>query len=262
MPLITLDVRKSLEENASLYYEKAKKLKKKKEGALKAIADAKKKLAKLEKEAAVEHQQQEDKKQSISAGKKEWYEKFRWFVSSAGFLVVGGRDATTNEIIIKKHAGKDDIVFHTDIAGSPFFVVKADGKKIDEQSIKEAASATAAFSKAWKLGMGNTPVFWVLPGQVSKKAQAGEFLAKGAFMIYGKKNYVDNEVACAIGNFNGKMMAGPLSAVKKRCEKLVEVEQGREKSSDIAKRIQHKIGGSLDEIIRALPSGGCRIKAK
>ena len=261
MVLVTIDITKTVEQNAAQYYEKAKKLKRKQEGAIQVIKDAKARLSKVEKEISKDQKQQEEAESSaVVPQKKEWFEKFRWFWSSTGFLVAGGRDVTTNEIIIKKHADKNDIVFHTDIAGSPFFVVKSEGKAIDEETIKETANATATFSKAWKLGLANTPVFWVNPEQVSKQAKAGEFLTRGSFMIYGKKNYVENTVACAIGDCRGKIMAGPLSAVKKHCERLVEIEQGNEKASDVAKRIQYKIGGSLDEIIRCLPSGGCKAK--
>lgn len=263
MALVTLDITKTIEQNAAQYYEKAKKLKRKQEGAIQVIKDAKARLAKLEKEISKHQKQQQEAVQSaVVPQKKEWFEKFRWFLSSSGLLVVGGRDVTTNEIIIKKHTDKNDIVFHTDIAGSPFFVIKADGKKIDGEAVRETASATASFSKAWKLGMANTPVFWVNPEQVSKQAKAGEFLTRGSFMIYGKKNYVENTVGCAIGDCRGRIMAGPLAAVKNNCEKFVEIEQGGEKASDVAKRIQHKIGGSLDEIIRCLPSGGCKVKGK
>ena len=55
-------------------------------------------------------------------------------------------------------------------------------------------------------------------------------------------------------------MGGPVEAVKKNCEKFVEIKQGRQKTSDIAKKIKKKINGELDEIIRALPAGGCEIK--
>src|SRR3989338_3954767 len=120
MPLIELDLKKSIEENASLYYDKAKKLKKKRAGALKALEESRKKLALLEKE-----QLQEAEKPKKIARKLEWYEKFRWFVTSTGFFVIGGRDATTNEIIIKKHTEDNDVVFHTDLSGSPFFVIKS-----------------------------------------------------------------------------------------------------------------------------------------
>ncbi len=261
MVQITLEIAKTLEQNAAQYYEKAKKLKHKQEGAIQIIKEAKGKLARLEKEISKDQKQENDALASVvPQQKKEWYEKFRWFFSSTGFLVVGGRDATTNEILLKKHTGQDDIVFHTDMAGSPFFVIKAEGKKIDDEAILEAASATASFSKAWKLGMANTPVFWVKPEQVTKQAKAGEFLTKGAFMIYGKKNYIENAVGCTIGDYHGKIMAGPSSAINKHCPKVVEIEQGGEKASDVAKRVQHKIGGSLDDIIRCFPSGGCKVK--
>ena len=36
--------------------------------------------------------------ESINKLHKEWYEKFRWFYSSEGFLCIGGRDSTTNDI--------------------------------------------------------------------------------------------------------------------------------------------------------------------
>jgi len=101
----------------------------------------------------------------------------------------------------------------------------------------------------------------VNPDQVSKKTKAGEFMGKGAFMIYGKTNYINNKINLAIGiNQNQQIMAGPVEAIKAHCEKYVELVQGDEKSSSVAKYIQHKIGGSLDEIIRALPSGGFKVK--
>ncbi len=253
---ILLDIRKNVEQNASEYFEKAKKAKKKLEGIKKTI---KKYEAELEKarseEIVVQH------KEEKSQRKQEWHEKFRWFISSEGFLCIGGRDATSNEIIIKKHTEKNDLVFHTDMAGSPFFVVKIKDKRPTEKTIREVADATVTYSRAWKLGMQSTPVFYVKPEQVSKEAKAGEYLAKGAFMIRGKTNYVDNKINLAIGiTKNNAIMAGPVEAIKTHCEKFVVVEPGREKTSDVAKKIKTHIGGDLDEIIRAIPAGGCQIK--
>ncbi len=51
---------------------------------------------------------------------RQWFERYRWFVSSNDHLIVGGRDSTTNSIIINKYTNKDDIVFHADLHGSPF----------------------------------------------------------------------------------------------------------------------------------------------
>lgn len=258
---ILLHVDKSVEENAAIYFDKSKKLRKKLEGAKKALQEHKKKLAQLEKKRDKELEKKQEE-QRLRSRKKEWYEKFRWFFTSEDFLVLGGRDATSNEIVIKKHTEKGDFVFHTDMAGSPFFVLKAEGKKPGKKSINEVADATCTFSKAWKNGLSTTPVFYVNPDQVSKKAKAGEYLQKGAFMIYGETTYVDNEANLAVGiTKEGAIMAGPLSAIKKHCVKSVPLSQGDEKTSNIAKKLQRKLeGGTLDEIIRVLPAGGCKVR--
>lgn len=256
---LAIDTKKSVEKNAEAYYEKSKKLKKKLKGAEEALQ---KSLRRLEELKTKSEKEREAKGQEKGAEyEKKWYHKFRWFTSSEGFLVVGGRDATSNEIVIKKHTEEQDIVLHTDMAGSPFFVIKSDGKIIGEETIKEAADATVTFSRAWKLGMQTTPVFYVKPEQVSKKAQSGEYLTKGAFMIRGKTNYIGNRVNCAVGiTEQGEIMSGPVEAIKKHCKKYTEIEQGREKASAVAKKIRAKTGGSIDEIVRALPSGGCSVK--
>ncbi|MBC8501154.1 MAG: DUF814 domain-containing protein [Nanoarchaeota archaeon] len=252
---LVLDIRKSVEENAAEYFEKAKKAKKKLKGAKKALEKSKEKLKKIEKKEIVF---EEPKIKKIK--KREWFEKFRWFVSSDGFLVLGGRDATTNEIVVKKYTDKNDLVFHTDMAGSPFVVVKSEGKSIPKTTIQEAADFTADFSRGWKQGMSTLDVFYVNPEQVSKEANPGEYMPKGAFMIRGKTNYVTPNINLAVSIYKDKAMAGPVSAIKKHCKEYVEIVQGEKKTSEVAKKIQKKIGGDLDEIIRALPAGGCEIK--
>src|SRR3989344_4577228 len=257
MAKLVLDITKSIDENAAAYFEKAKKIKKKIEGAEKALNDSIRRLHELElkKEKIT---LEKSKQAKLKERKQEWYEKFRWFISSEGFLAVGGRDATSNEIVVKKHTDANDMVFHTDMVGSPFFVVKSEGKLIGEKTKEETADATCTFSRVWKLGLQTSSVFYVSPEQVSKKTKAGEYMGKGAFMIYGKANYIGNKVNLAVGMTKSQqVMSGPLEAVKANCEKHVALGQGNEKASSIAKNIQHKIGGTidLDEIIRSLPAG-------
>ncbi|MCK5107435.1 MAG: DUF814 domain-containing protein [Nanoarchaeota archaeon] len=258
---IELDITKSIEENASDYFEKAKRLKKKLEKTHKAIE----RLSKKREEAEKKQERVRRKEEALKKPKreKEWYEKFHWFYSSEGFLVIGGRDATTNEIVIKKHTDKGDLVFHTDASGSPFFVIKSEGKEIGEISIKETAIATASYSKAWKSGLMSLEVFYVTPDQVTKEAKAGESVSKGAFMIYGKKQYLKPMVGLALGLYEGKVMAAALSSIQKNCENFVEVEQGKEKKSDTAKKAQKVLkGGEVDDYVSVLPSGGCHLKKK
>ncbi|MBW2964047.1 DUF814 domain-containing protein [Candidatus Woesearchaeota archaeon] len=261
---ITINPKLSVEQNAEEYFEKAKQARKKLEGAKKALAISLKKRE-------AEQQSRDEKLEKIKAQHKaqaekverkaEWYEKFRWFFSSEGFLVIGGRDATTNEIVVKKHTEKHDIVFHTDMSGSPFFVVKTEGKEPGEQTLHEAADATLCFSKAWKMGLGTTATFWVRPEQVTKEANPGEYLPKGAFMIRGRTNYLTPTPNCAIGVMDdGRLMCGPKEAVRKNCKKAVTIIQGDRKPSDLAKEIRKKLGGDIDGIMKVLPAGGCAIK--
>lgn len=248
---ITLNIKKSVEQNAQVYYEKAKKAKKKCDGAKKALIEQKKKVEKL-----IKVTPKEEKIDSKIDRKKQWYEKFRWFYSSEGFLVIGGRDATTNDIIIKKNTEKNDIVYHTDMAGSPFVVIKVkDGEKPGKETMQETCDFTAVHSKGWKLGMSSLAVFHVNPDQVTKEAQSGEYLSKGSFMIRGKTNYMNPNMNYAVGIYNESVMGGPVNAIKKHCKDFIEIQQGNDKISDIAKKIKNKIGGELDEIIRALPPG-------
>lgn len=287
---LTLHLDKTVEQNAAIYFEKSKKAKKKLEGATAALEESRKKLASLEKEKKEKDKAVQQVEQNLKTKtKSEWYEKFRWFISSEGFLVIGGRDSTTNEIVIKKFTDKEDIVFHTDMAGSPFFVIKCaeekkKGKSPGEITLQETANATAIFSRAWKLGMSTLDVFYVSPEQLSKTPQSGEYLVKGAFIIRGKTTYLKPdkmEVAIGItritideknneqdgerndkGASSYKIISGPESSISKQTKEYIVLEQGREKPSDIAKLFKKKFGGEIDDIIRILPSGGFKVKKR
>jgi len=250
-----IDLNKSVEENAGVYFDGAKKAKKKLKGVLEALEDSKKKLRKLllEEEKFLE---KEEEKKVKKEKKREWYEKFHWFISSEGFLCVGGRDATSNDIIIKKHAEKGDLVFHTDMPGSPFFIVK-NGEEAGEETLRECAQATASYSRAWKLGLGTAEVYCIKPEQVRKELG----LPKGSFMIHGKRKYFNPKLECAIGLVGEEVVGGPISAVKAKTKNYVVVIIGREKKSSLAKRIKAKLkDGDLDEIVRFLPAGGGEIR--
>ncbi len=254
---IKLDLTKSLERNAEFFFEKAKKAKKKIKGAEEALKKSIQELEKLEKQKSIQEKKQEQKP---ILRKKEWYEKFRWFFSSEGFLCIGGRDAVSNEIVIKKHTDKDDLIFHADIPGSPFFTIKTAGKEPGDATKQETAQAAASFSKAWAAGVSSAEIFEVKPEQVSKKTKAGEYMGKGAFMIYGKRKYYSPDIRLAVGIKQGGILSGPVNAIKKNAEKFVLIVPGREKTSAAAKKIKKKLkADDLDDIIRMLPAGGCHI---
>jgi predicted ribosome quality control (RQC) complex YloA/Tae2 family protein len=186
------------------------------------------------------------------AVKKEWYEKFRWFFTSNGMLAIGGRDATSNEILIKKHMEVGDFVFHTSMAGSPFFLLK-DGKNIGKEiDIEEVAIATASYSRAWRNGYRTQEVFYVRPEQVSKKAEAGEFLAKGSFMVRGKRELISPELEICVGIIKNKVIGGPKSIFDDEFFCLI---PGKSKKSEIAKKIARELKVSVDEVMFVIPTG-------
>lgn len=192
---ITIDFRNSITENANALYEKSKKMSGKLEGVQKAIADVESKIEQLKLKKPEPVAKIPVK---IERKEKEWFEKFHWFYTSGGKLVVAGRDAGQNEILIKRYVDNEDIVFHGDVQGSPFAIMKK-GAESSEQDKKETAVFTLCYSRAWQNKRVES-VYWVKPEQVSKTAPAGEYIARGGFMIYGKKNYIkDVELRIGVG---------------------------------------------------------------
>jgi len=257
---ITLSLNESVHENAGHYFEKSKKLRKKVEGAHASVARLRQQLEQIEKKSAALVQKQQEKKTKVPQRPLQWFEKFRWFRSSEGFLCLGGRDASTNEIIVNKHTDKHDRVFHTQMAGSPFFTIKTEGKVPGDTTLAEAAEATASFSRAWRSKIAALDVFWVNPDQLSKTAEAGEFIAKGAFMVRGRRNTSTVVLGLAVGmTSEGLVMCGPVAAVRAHCPKVVRIVPGDDRPSDAAKAIAKRIGAEVDDVLRVLPAGGIKV---
>ena len=121
--------------------------------------------------------------------------------------------------MIRKHLGKNDKIFHGDIFGSPFFILK-DAQNASDTSMNEIAHATVCFSRAWREGLYGVSAFWVNPDQVKKSAPSGEFLPKGSFTIEGQRNFIKSEnLRLAVGiipqDDNYVLTCGPPETIKK-----------------------------------------------
>ncbi len=248
---------------ASLLYDRAKEMEAK-------AAESGRAAERLEKKAAASRPRGQPAARALSRRQREWYEKFRWFFTSAGKLAIGGRDAQTNSILVRRHLQDSDTAFHADLFGSPFFILKG-GAGQSEEEAREVAQATAAFSSAWKTGLGAADAYWVGAGQVGTAAPSGEYLARGSFAIRGKKNFVTrNIVELAVGlDASGRVVAGPETAVRAYCASYVTVRPYKEKASETAKRVLKDIEAlsegalqgraTLDDVARALPAGGGKV---
>jgi predicted ribosome quality control (RQC) complex YloA/Tae2 family protein len=205
--------------------------------------------------------------------KKNWYERYRWFYTSDGILAIGGRDSSSNTAIIRKHIEKNDKVFHADIHGSPFFILKNDKKEILPTSLNEIAHATVCFSRAWREAMYGLNAYWVEPEQIKKAAPSGQFLPKGSFVIEGQRNYVNiSTLKLAVGlvkqNTDYLISCGPPQPIKKNSICYVIIEPAGSEMVEIAKKIKLEFNKmtdnvakslSIDEFVRVLPAGDSHI---
>jgi predicted ribosome quality control (RQC) complex YloA/Tae2 family protein len=258
---IKLNLRKSVIENANSYYERSKQAKEKLRGAQKAMettqSSQKKINIKLKKTVS-----ESTIKPRAKIVKHFWFEKYHWFISTNGNIIVAGRDAKSNDQVVKKYLKDNDRYCHADISGAASVVVKhnPDEKDISDDTLQQACEFAVVFSKAWNAKIGSSTAYWVKPDQVSKTPQTGEFLARGAFVIRGKRNHIGNiKLQIAIGEikYNGhyKLMSGPLSSIQALSKAYVILAPGNIKKNIVAKELSKLFNISIDEILGLLPSG-------
>lgn len=259
-----LELQRSLFENAASFYERGKKARQKLEGARAALEDSRRKLTEVEKKMhkaeELEQVKPAEAMQELAKHKvkhKEWFEKFRWFVSSDGFLVVAGKDATSNEVLVKKYTEDKDVVFHADIVGAPFVVVKTEGKKPSEQCLREAGEFAAAFSRGWREGFGSVDVYWVRPEQLSKGGPSGESVAHGAFVVRGERNWMRGTplriavgVAISDRESRAKIGGGPVEAVRAKLNAYVVIVPGDVEGKELFNRVLTSLGRKLPRELR------------
>lgn len=259
---IEIEFTKTAQDNAKSYFEKSKKEKLKADGALKAVEELKNKLKNIEKEKI-------KSKEIRTIEKREWYEKYNWFYTSSGELVIGGRSADQNEEIYAKQLNENDLFFHSDIFGASVVVLK-DGIDSNNEVRHEVAQFAASFSKAWENAQGTVDVYSVKKDQVSKSKNYGS-LGKGSFMILGEREwykgvelglYAYLEERTAENGVIKKFSIIPKGTFEKKKPQLfVSINIGNTKKSDAAKKIAAKLKyDNIDYIMQHLPPGSFSIK--
>ncbi|WP_458205426.1 ribosome rescue protein RqcH [Haladaptatus sp. NG-SE-30] len=293
---ITLEPEDGVEKNADRIYTEAKRIEEKKAGAQAAIEDTREELEAVRKrreeweaEPTPVDEEEESKdidwlaRQSIPVRKQEqWYERFRWFRTSDGFLVLGGRNADQNEELVKKYMDRNDLFFHSQAHGGAVTILKTSdpsepSKDVDvpDESKQEAAQFAVSYSSVWKNGRFSGDAYMVSPEQVSKTPESGEHLEKGGFAIRGDRTYFrDVPVGVAVGitvEPNTRVIGGPPSAIEDQAVTNIEVEPGQYAQNDAAKRLYRQFRdrfedtsfvrkvASPDLIQEFLPAGGSRM---
>lgn len=184
---IELDLSLSAYKNSEKYYTVKKKATDKKDKTIEAANTA---IKRAERKARSELKEVKLKASILKLRSPYWFEKFNWFITSEGFIVVSGRDMQQNEQLYKRYLAKGDAYIHADVHGASTCIVKnPTGQPIPPRTLTEAGALSVCHSAAWKNRIV-TSAYWVEENQVSKTAPSGEYLSTGSFMIRGKKNFL------------------------------------------------------------------------
>ncbi|CAM8903062.1 unnamed protein product [Rhodiola kirilowii] len=185
---VEVDLALSAHANARRWYDQKKKQESKQE---KTVTAHEKAFKAAERKTRLQLSQEKAVASISHMRKVHWFEKFNWFVSSENYLVISGRDAQQNEMIVKRYMSKRDLYIHADLHGASSTVIKnhKPDTPVPPLTLNQAGCFTVCHSQAWDSKI-ITSAWWVYPHQVSKTAPTGEYLTVGSFMIRGKKNFL------------------------------------------------------------------------
>jgi predicted ribosome quality control (RQC) complex YloA/Tae2 family protein len=256
---VSLDYELSIDANTNLMYQRSKELKEKARRAGDALRDTESKIEKRKKGLAKE----EESRGGAAPTKQFWFERYKWFLTASGKLVIAGRDARTNDQVVKKHLKPEDRYAHADVHGAPSVILKM-GSEASEEELREVCTFALAHSKAWNAGVKEGSAYWVLPDQVSKAPISGEFIPRGAFIIRGKRNYFHHIVMeMAVGEIDHeggrKIMCSPRETMESLSERYVVISPGKRDRSKVSSSLARKFEVPEEEISRILPPGNMEI---
>ena len=292
---ITLEVSKTVHQNAQRYFEEASTQKSKAKGAKAALVGTKQAREKAEKRAAKDAAA--GRLRSRQRSKRFWFEKHRWAMLSGGHLLIGGKDAKGNDIVVRKHLSSNDLYFHADLHGAPSCSLKLkdglapnqnpseaipegvaslqivqnlaegveDARELPESLHSEAAQIAVCWSRAWGSGGAAATAFHARPSQVSKTTETGESLGRGSFVVRGQRNWhrdLPLELAIGMAVVNGVPMpvSGTPATISENFERWGKVIPGGEKKENIANRISKATGLAQDDLLSCLPPGNCSLE--
>lgn len=287
-PQVMLELDASVHQNAQRYFESARKQKNKTSGAVTALEETERRLKRARKNE--DKQKASGKLNRLKRSKRMWFEQHRWGMVEGGHLMVGGKDARGNDAVVKKHLSGDDMYLHADLHGAPScslrskqgfvleerrpshlpndipaykLVDKLSEDSLTPSKLEQAAILALSWSRAWNGGGAHGTVYSVKPSQVSKSAQTGEFVGKGAFVIRGQRTwYKDMNVRIGIGivAINGVplVITGTPDYIAQVCPRHAILSPGLTKKEQLANKIYKNTGLSTDDLLAVLP-GACDV---
>ncbi|ESL11560.1 hypothetical protein TRSC58_00686 [Trypanosoma rangeli SC58] len=200
--VIEVDLSKTAYANAATYFAKKKSNRAKYNKTVAATAKA---LAGAEKKGERVAAKQKTKKAIVKERHRWWWEKFVWFRTSAGDLVLQGKDTQTTEILVRRVMQLGDVFVHCDVDGAFPCLLRPVGSawttafvedvgdsspapqakvcRIHMTSLDEAGAWCVSRSSAWESKF-TVAAWWVHASQISGGT------ASGCYLYDGEKHYL------------------------------------------------------------------------
>ncbi|KAI9799115.1 MAG: hypothetical protein M1825_004882 [Sarcosagium campestre] len=122
-----------------------------------------------------------------------WFEKFYYFISSDGHLVLAGKDAQQTDVLYRRHLKRGDVFVHADLHGATPVIIKnsptSPDAPIPPSTLSQAGNLSVATSLTWE-SKAVMSAWWVNSDQVSKLDSTGEYISTGGFDIRGDKHFL------------------------------------------------------------------------
>ena len=167
---------------------------------------------------------------------------------------------------MKKHLKEKDLYVHADVYGAPSTIIKVEGESVpSEQTIREACTFAVSFSRAWSAGLKSGCAYWVLPSQVSKTPESGEFVSTGSWIVRGKRNYLFNlnmELEVGKEEFKNteRAIIRPADGNWESHEGFYKIIPGKTKRIDTVTELSRLLSIQKEELESVLPPGGSEIE--
>jgi hypothetical protein len=186
------------------------------------------------------------------------YENYRWFFTSSGVLVVGGKSDEQNEVAMKHFFKPEYTILHTSAPGSPFMILQSGSPS--KKDVEEAAIFCACFSQQWKKSLNKKIDVDVFKGNQLYKNKS---MKTGTFGVKGEKQVLKVKPELIAVIQKGRLRAVPDNS---KDIKLMEIKQGKLSKEEAAEKISKKIRDkyhfpvSKEEILKAIPSDRLSVK--
>ncbi len=184
------------------------------------------------------------------------YRRYKWFFTSSGKLVAGGKSSLQNDELLKKvkSFGEDFLVMHTSSPGSSFCIILDDIEKLTFQDKEETAIFTGCFSRAWKLMKKTAGIDVFCLSQLYKSSG----MKPGTWGVKGKIERKIVSLELVLVKQEGILRAVPEITVKKY---LLKLKPGKIDKREMLPKLQVEMHEhfSQEEVLSALPAGGIAI---